>query len=485
MRQSRCFLFLIMVLAGFLGGNVRAEPVTRLTIEDALRLGLRNNPHLKIAEDVVEAAKGNEVRALSTLIPQVNASGSMVTTNMLSNLEYGDPEFIPTTTPFAPDGMTPLPPDHIHYMAFPSFEFTSDREGEILASKIEATWPILNGQVWIGYIASRLDREVKEQELESKKLETAYNVKQAFYGVILAREMAEVMDQSMATMEAHYDQVKAYYSEGMVSNLDVLQVEAKLASIRPQQIEAHNGLKLARLGLANVLNLDLDEDIQVVGELEYEPLKIEDFDTYYTMSIQKRPEMQSMELSEKWVNKIRKLTWTGYCPSMAFFANYQWNQGQLMPPNEDEWVEGYQAGVSINIPIFDGFGTKGAIDSAKSQLRQVETGMRALELGIQTELRAAIFNLHAAEEKVGAGKISVQSAEKSLQAAEDRYAVGMANNLDVMDADVSLTQARAQYLKAVYDYKMAKANLDKAIGRMEEVSSETQIQDKGGDNEEN
>ncbi len=466
--MKRCnsgLVFFLLILFGGLG--LSAQTVKRLTLEDCIRLGLEKNPQIKIAEAQIEGARGKEISVRANLIPKVTATGSAVTSNMLPNLKTGEPQLMPTTFPFANTQMDPLPPDHIHFIAFPGFEFTSDREGEIYIGKVEATWPIFTGgRIWNGYQAAQLEHKVQEKELIKQKLELIYQIKQAFYGALLAKEMVEVMDQSLATMSAHYRQVQDLYAEGMVSNLDLLQVEAKLASLKPQQIEVHNGLKLARLGLANILSLELDEPPEVVGELKYEPRGPADPEAYFELGLKDRPEIQTMDLREEQTKRMLKIARAGYIPTVALFANYQWNRGQLMPPNEDEWIEGYQAGVAVTIPIFDGLATQGEIKSARSQIKQIEAGKRALALGIETEVRSALLTLNATEEKVEAGRISVGSAEKSYQAAKDRYAVGMANNLDVMDAEVSLIQARAQYLQAVFDHELARANLEKAIGRM-------------------
>jgi outer membrane protein TolC len=456
----------------------KTEEVNKLTIEKCLRIGLADNPQIQIAEARIEAARGQEMTVRAYFVPHVTASGSLVTSNMLPNFEIGEPIMMPTSFPVANAQGDPVAPDHIHYIGYPGFEITSDREGEIYMGKVEATWPVYNSEIWIGHYGTKLQRQMQELELEKQKLTVAYQIKQAFYGVILAREMVEVMNQAMATMEAHLDQVNALYNEGMISNLDVLQVETAVASIRPQQIEVNNGLELAKLGLANIINLDLDDPIEVEGELVYEKAELLDIAEYYEIGLDERPEMEGLEMSRELTSKIKNLTYTAYAPTVALFANYQWNRGQQMPPNEDELVEGYQAGVGVQMPIFDGLANYGKLKTIRSQLDQVEIGMRAMEKGVETEIRAAFLQLNAAEQKVAAGKINVDSAQKSFDAAEDRYAVGMANNLDVMDADVSLVQAKALHLQAIYDYKLAKANLDKAIGKISETTEE-----QGEDNE--
>jgi len=110
------------------------------------------------------------------------------------------------------------------------------------------------------------------------------------------------------------------------------------------------------------------------------------------------------------------------------------------------------------------------VRSAQGMKDQLLMSQAALRTGIEAEVTAAVLTLRASEEKMVATQVSVQAAEKNFKVAEDRYAVGMVNHLDVMDAEVALTTAQANYLQAVNDCLLARANLEKAVGQMEEVS---------------
>jgi len=153
---------------------------------------------------------------------------------------------------------------------------------------------------------------------------------------------------------------------------------------------------------------------------------------------------------------------------VALFANYSWDRGQELPPNDKIWREGWQAGAVASVPLFDGLETKGKVDEAAAQLRQVEQGKRALALGIRTQVQQAILALRAAEERIEAEQANVVAANKNHEVAKARYGVGLATNLDVMDAQTQLMQAKAQYLAAVHDHILAWTQLQAALGMPEE-----------------
>ena len=449
-----------------------AGEVMRLTLEESLRQGMAHNLQIRAAEAKLEATRGQAMSARSNFFPKLNASATIARTNNLPTFTLGKATYIPTSFPVANSSGDPATPaDHIHLVPFPSFEITNTREGNIYGAKVELTAPFYTGgRIYNGYQAAKLETTAQDEEIRRLKLDTIYQVKQAFYGVLLAQAMVKVVDQSYATVAAHYKRVQDLYRQGMVSNLDLLQVEAQLASIRPQQIMVHNGLELAKLRLLAVMNLDLDTNLEVAGELAYDPVPIEELAALKQRADQERPEMRGLGVRIDQTIRMKKVAQAGYLPTAGGFANYQWNRGQDMPPNDTIWREGWQVGASLTVPLFDGLNTRGQVRNAQGTQDQLLMSQAALRAGIEAEVTAAVLTLRASEEKMVATQVSVQAAEKNFKVAEDRYAVGMVNHLDVMDAEVLLTTAQANSSQAVNDCLVARANLDKAIGRMEEVS---------------
>jgi len=458
-------IFLLPLLGRAQGGDRGA---LSLSLEDCVKMGLENNLQVKMAESQVKYAEGKLISTRSYLIPALTASGLYTHMNTLPEFKVGEPTMYPTSFPVANSSGTPLPPDHIHLFGFPGFEMANDREGDVYQVKIEATYPLYTGgRTLEGYKASKLELEVSKEDLNQSKQDLVFQIKQSFYQVLLAQEMVKVIDSSYDLMAKHSKQVKDLYREGYVSNLDLLQVEAKLSAIKPQQIQVHNGLELARLALKNVLNLPPDTQLEVKGEFGFEPGPIPELKEVINQALTNRPDLKGLSLRKEQTQSLVKIARAGYLPTVALFANYQWNMGQEMPPNDTLWREGYQAGAMASINIFDGFQTYGEMKAAKGQLEQVSYGEQALKSGVEIQVTAAYLNLASARESVDAEQKNVEAAQKNFEASQNRYRQGMVNHLDVLDAEVGLTQAKSGYLRAVNNYLIAKANLDQAMGIME------------------
>jgi outer membrane protein len=481
---ARPGIFLAGLFAALLlsGGLARAEesaaPPLQLSLDGAVKMGLENSPQIKSAEAAVEYARGKVISARSNLMPKVTGSANYVNSNMLPQFKIGEATKIPTSFPFSGADGSPLPPDHIHYWAFPGFEMSSDRTGDVYALKVEGTYPVFTGfRIEQGYIATKLSLDASTVDLRKQKNDLVYNIKQTYYNVLLAQEMIKVVDASYKTMEDHLKQVRELYKEGYVSNLDVIQTEARLTAIKPDQIRAYTGLRLAKTALRNLLYMESTVDFDLTGKLEYEPVDVPDYKKVLGHEMDKelgeimqraynnRPEVKSLDIRKKQADSMIKIAYGGYYPTVALFANYQWNMGSNMPPLDKVWSDGYQVGASASISLFDGFYNMGEVRAAKGQYNQISFGEMALKSGIETEVTSAYLTLVGAKQAMDAENENVKSSRKNFDAQEKRYREGYVNQLDVLDAETQLTAAQANYLRAVANYLISKAGLEKAMGR--------------------
>ena len=477
MRSFKLVLaFLIVFLPGTIIHSQEAIPLDnreplRLTLEECVKMGLERNPELQIEKSQVDQARSKTTQIKSAKTPSLDFSANYVVSNMLPDLKYTDPTYFASSTGFAnPDGsLVPGLPGHVHLIAFPGFEFVNNRTGEVMGVKIESIYPLYTGgKIKNGIKASQMSEKIQAEEVRQKRNELTYNIQQTYYAILFTRKAIEVVDDAYNTTEAFYDQVKALYNEGMASNLDVLTVESKLAESRPRQIDARNGNKMARLGLNNLLSVDLTYPVEPVGELVYERKELPVSADLYAVAVRNRPEMKVMEYQREALGLSLKIAKANAHPTVALFANYQWNRGQETPPNDTLWRDGYQAGASFSMPLYDGRETEGMVAEAEAMMAQVEAGRRALDLGIRTQIEQAVTQIRYSEENIEMHKANITAADKNHAAAKARYTVGLATNLDVMAAQTQLLAANLGYFEEIYKYNVAWANLMAALGMPEE-----------------
>jgi outer membrane protein TolC len=254
----------------------------------------------------------------------------------------------------------------------------------------------------------------------------------------------------------------------MVSSLQVTQVEAMLAEWEPRKVQARNAVIMTRISLNNHLNIDLETVVEAVGELKYEKRDLPLAEDLYAIALEHRPEARIMRTRREMARRMYEMALANAYPSVVLFANYQWNKGQEMPPNDQVWRDGYQAGVAVSIPIYDGQQTEGKVAEAEAMMRQVEEGTRLLELGIKTQIQQALQALRAAEEQIAAEEANLKAARKNHEVTVARYDAGLASNIEVKDAHNQLTAARAMKLQAIYEHNMAWVQLQAALGMPEE-----------------
>ena len=340
---------------------------------------------------------------------------------------------------------------------------------------VEAIQPIYaGGALKNGIEASQMIIEAAVLNKKGVELDLVYQVEQVFYGAILATAMIEVIEDGIETADARYLMIKDFHKEGLVSNLDLLQVESAIASLDPKLIEAKNARELAMEALKILMDVDSEKQINLIGRLDYNPQPIPDIDQVYDQAMNNRPDVQSVNLGRDIAERGIKIVEAGYLPVVGGFANYQWNRGQELPPNDEIWRDGWQVGISLSQPVFDGGATLWKSKAAHNRLSQAEEGRRGIEMLVRAEAKAVVLDLKKAEEQIAAQKVRVDVAEENFEAAEERYRIGMSSNLEVMVAHTSVTQAKAEYLSAVHSYILAQANLRKVTGQgyKEEQSSD-------------
>ncbi|MDD5224553.1 MAG: TolC family protein [bacterium] len=433
-------LFLILISISFylipfsLPASVQA-----LTLDEAIRIGLEKNPNILRAEQDINVAKSQTLQARSALIPKIDAKA----TYMPNSLEK-------TAVPEA------------FKSVMPDLDMTNEYSLEL-----NFVQPLFTGgKIWHANQQASLNVSVSREKLRQTQNELILSITQAFDGVILAREYIQVMQEAISLTEENLQVIRARYRNGETLEFEVLRAEVELLNLKPQLIEAKNKLELANSGLKFLLGMDPGEKIEVSGNLtlpEFNP----DLNNCLQTAMEKRPELAQLNYQKKIVNHLVRSAQAGYSPDLA--AVFQFTE-QSFNHFSEGWEYGYNGLLVLSIPIFNGFYTHGKINEAKGLLTSVSIGLNQLKDGIRLEVEQAYLNLNQSREIVQAGQETVAKAERSVEIAKAQYAVGYITSLDMMGARLALTQARTGYLKALYDFIIAKAQMEKAMGTIGEKS---------------
>jgi len=313
--------------------------------------------------------------------------------------------------------------------------------------------------------AQKFRREAALFELRSVINNALFGVRSKFYAVLLAKKKISVAEQSLNLLEEQLKTVKDRYDAGTLSKFDLLRAQVAVANGRPPLIRARNDFRISIeelrqvLGFASVTSSNLTAIPEFLGELSYEPTAIE-LSAALDSARANRSELQQLFRLEQAADKSVSAARGTYFPSLAADAGFE----VLNSPSVTRTRDGWTVGVQGNWAIFDGRATAGKVAQARSTLAQMKLTTAEQQLAIDVEVRRAHSTLQEAVELVTASKAVGEQAEESVRLAKARFDAGTATQLDVLQAQVALTEARTNEVEALYNHTVALASLRKAMG---------------------
>ena len=410
-----------------------------LTLDDCLRLALSGNPFFLATKEKEAAAEAQVRDAASQFFPSVNGQGSDILDKKVFTLEF--PSFVPGE-----------PPQRIQFDFTKTYQFTLNFSMPIFAG----------GRLVAGFKQANYNLKATRETIRQSQQETAFNVKKAFYGYLLARDFSAVAGEAVALAEKHAANVKNLYNAGLASKFDLLRSEVQVANLKPQLIRARNSLDLAELALKNLLGLDLARPVEIRGELGVVPLDL-DIEEAVVRALRQRPEISQIDFKRRMAAEMVKIARGSGLPSVAVGGAYSyWSNGFNF--REKNWESYYTISLNLNIPIFNGFSSHAQVGQSKALLRELELTGKGLAETIKLEVRQAVLNYGQAKESLTSQEKNVEEAAEAVRIAELNFAEGLATGLDVSTAQVALSQAKTNRSQALYDCVVSLAQLEKALG---------------------
>ena len=253
-------------------------------------------------------------------------------------------------------------------------------------------------------------------------------------------------------------------------HFNVLRAEVAVANERPALIQARNNYRIAKNNLSNLLGYNLPRDIwediplNLTDKLDAAPYQI-DLPQAIEQALANRTELAALRKTEELQRENVVNARSGYKPTVQVFAGYNWYNAQYTPPVDlDHDIHGWNAGAELSWDIFDGMLTRGKVVQARALYEKSKTDVEDMGRQIELEVRTAYSHFIEAREVLDSQKTVQAEAEEALREAEARATAGTGTQLDVLDAQTSLTQARTTEIQALHDYDAARARLERAIG---------------------
>ena len=422
----------------------------RITLEQAIAIALQQNPSLLSAEHDLKAAGWEVKRSYFNLLPSVDVEFGY------SRMDYETVQraniFVPVgqelVRQFAPEE----DPNNIRPNAWRNNYGT----------RINVVQPIYNGGAnWAGVSMSLAAKDQQRHSFDETRQEIIFRVQEAYFNVLKAQEMVGLMKETVQSTQEHLNTTRRMMEVGLRSRADELRWEVQLADDEGNLITAENQLAIAETGLKNVMGVEYEEHFELESVQGMPRDVTESIQTLIDTAMDYHPGIQAMESAVDIQRADVRLAWSGFQPKVNFIYSYGWERNNTLALDS---FEDWSASVSVDIPIFHGFSEYASVKRAKAQLRSVQQAEEEYRRAVAMQLTNASLNVKSAMKKVTIAQKAVEGAAENLRIIENKYEVGMASNVEVIDVQVAYTGAKANAINALYDYYIAKADLEKAMG---------------------
>lgn len=433
-------LVLILTISALLWAQPNQTIV--LSLDQAVNLALEKNADLKIALMEINKSEEKLREARSGLFPQLNASG-----------QYQ--RYISLPVIFLPPG-SPLGP---------TLKIGSYNSYTALAS---LSIPLFASSLYQGIELASDALNITQQNFRSVKNKIVGDVKKAFLAVILTRESKDVMLQSLKNAEDNFENIKRLHSAGTLSDYDVLRAEVQVENLKPVVLQMENNYKLSIESLKVAIGLEANQDIDVTGELKFEEqYRVPTEQNVIDELIKNNPQLAILENQVKLNERTISLEQSAYLPTLAGFGSYQYQtQANDFKFSDYKWVKTFVLGVQLQIPIFNGFKTHARVSQAEISLNQAVEQKRNFTEALKTQALSILYRVEQAVKRIEGQSKTVSQAAEGYEIAKRRLANNVAIQLEVNDAELALRQAKLNRLQAIYDLKVAEADLEYALGRI-------------------
>ena len=438
----------MMILAGFVLSltaasaqtDTIADPVV-ITLEQALEIALSENVSVKVADMEIERTGYAKKGTYAALFPSIDVAASYQRTIKKQAMFMSMGE-----------GQEPM-----------KIEVGMSNSINAAAS---VAMPLVSAQLWQSLKISGMDVELAVEKARSSRLETVTQVKNAYYAILFAKEAFNVYNDVYENALANLAEAQKKYDAQKASEFELVRAKTTVEQAIPNVYNAESSIILALWQLKAVLGVDLDMNLDVAGSLaDYSVHMFYDIHQHDEVSLDANTTMKQLAIQAEMLAETVKLQKFANIPTLAASFNYAYmSMANDVAFKEFPWIPYSTAGLSLSIPIFAGGKRYQAIRQAKNQHQQVMLQVDNTEKQLKIAIRQSLNTMEMNMKSYYAAQNAVASAQKAYDIAEASYQVGRSTLIELNDAQLALTQSRLAESQAIYNFVVAKAQLEQTLG---------------------
>ena len=295
-------------------------------------------------------------------------------------------------------------------------------------------------------------------DLETTRQTVIVNTKQAYYGLLSSQQLLGVAEETVRQNQQHLADAQARFEVGIAPRFDVTQAQVQVSTAELDLVTARNNVALGQETLRTTMGVTDFTDFVLVDTPAHQPVAIDDTEILH-QAYRLRPELHSIQAQQQAATQRVSSLQKQMLPSLSGNAQYNWT-GRT-PPFQDGWI----IGATLTVPLFDDILTVAQVSEAQATLQGLEAQEEDLRQQVVLDVRRSVLEVRRAEQSIRLSEQTVIRARENLELAEGRYSAGVGNIIEVTDAQVSFSSARANRIQAVYSYKIALAQLERALGK--------------------
>jgi len=473
----------IVIVAILISFAVKAQDKPaplELTLDKAIQIALSENPTVKVADVEIQKKQYARKSAQSSLYPEIDAIGQYTRTlkkqvmymdgafdinSMLAPMFQGMEQTFKGSVPGYKDGTlmqniianTPPPTG--------GDQGISIGRDNNWTGGFNLTWPVVVPTLWKSLEITSLDVELAVENARSSKINMVNSVRKAYYGVLLANDAVHVYQESYDNAVLNYKNIQSKFQQGVVSEFDMIRADVNAKNIKPNLIQAQNAYNLASLSLKALMGIDMEQEISVTGTLyDYEQNLYSDILRIDT-TLTNNSDLKKFDIQNAQLQKTLELYKAQYLPTIAITGNYIYmSMNNNFRFGDYKWNPYSTIGISVSIPIFDGFKKANNIKQTKASLIQMQWQREDIVRNLKLAINSNVSNMTNYVEQVLSTKDVIAEAQKGYEISQKLYDTGMGTLLDMNTAQLGLTQARLAFAQAIYNFLTSKADLDKTLG---------------------
>ncbi len=418
-RYAKTPAIALLAAALLLNAPAALAAAQELSLQDSITAAVRNNPTLRIAAADKARAAGGVDEAAAGRWPSLSLGST--------------------------------------YSRQPASDFGPAGDG--VSNSLRLNWQLYNGGRTEGLVdQAKEGLKSAERGVDKAEQQVRLDAAAAYYSVLQNGNLVSVNEEAVNNLQEHLKTAQEKFAVGLVAKADVLRSEVELANAQQNLIKSQNGYDLAMAGLKNVMSIDPASDIVLTDALKYAKYD-KTLDDSIALAHEKRPEIAQAEFAVNAADSGVKVAESGKLPTVTFGASKGWNDAAL-PDDGGDW----SLSLAASWNIFDAGVTNARVRQADSGLAKAKEQARQTGDAVNLEVRQQYLSMQEAEKRLGTTEVAIAKAQEDLSIAREKYNAGVGTNIDVIDAQLALAQARTNYYQALYDFNVNKAKLIKATG---------------------